>query len=120
MLSDIISDTLDDDMEIVTSVSDRSAIVPIAARSEADVVILGLADGELPMECVGLFEEHPQIKVVGVVDRGRQVFLYELRPHRSSLGEVSPRELVAVIRRAIAGDMAGSAGTNGERGRNED
>jgi hypothetical protein len=35
-----------------------------------------------------------------VMEAGRRTVLYELRPHRTELGELSPQELVAAVRAA--------------------
>src|SRR6266571_423761 len=87
MLSDIITD-------IVTS---HAATV---AEAEADVVVLGLPDEELPSEYAGLLSARPQTRLLGVSGDGRRAFLYELRPYRSALGEVSPQTLLDAIRAA--------------------
>lgn len=105
VLGDMIA--VDADMEVMEALPDRGDMLRVAGRTNADVVILALDDGELPEECIGLFEAHPRIKVVGVAGRGRQVYLYDLRPSRRVLGEVSPSELADAIRRAIASGAPG-------------
>jgi DNA-binding NarL/FixJ family response regulator len=67
-------------------------------RSAADFVISG-ADHELA-EVGALLEERPRLRVLSVVGDGREAFLYELRPTRTPLGEVSPRTIVDAIRSA--------------------
>lgn len=101
MLSDIILDLLDPDMELVATLPDRTGIVKYLDESSADLVILGLDDARLPDDSAGVFEAHPKIKVLGVVGGGKMVYLYELRPSMSTLGEVSAEELLEVIRRAV-------------------
>jgi hypothetical protein len=103
MLSDIILNLLDPDMELVASLPDREGILKYLDESSADVVILGLDDARLPDDSVAVFGAHPKIKVLGVVGRGRMVYLHELRPSMSTLGEVSAEELLEVIRRAVPG-----------------
>ena len=49
-------------------------------------------------EIASVFSVHPDARVLELVDDGRETFLYELRPHRVKLGQVSPRSLVDWIR----------------------
>src|SRR2546422_828600 len=100
MLSDIITDivTSQADMEMVGTLADPAAIAATVAETNADVVVLGLPDEELPSEYAGLLSTRPQTRLLGVSGDGRRAFLYELRPYRTPLGEVSPQGLVQAIR----------------------
>jgi DNA-binding NarL/FixJ family response regulator len=102
MLSDIITDivTSQADMEIVGSVADARALAATVAEVDADVVVVGLPDAELPAQYASLLGARPQTRLLGVSGDGRRAFLYELRPHRTALGEVSPQALVEAIRAA--------------------
>lgn len=104
MLSDIITDmvTSQADMEMVGTVTDPTAIAATVTQADADVVVLGLRDAELPSEYAALLDARPQTRLLGVSGDGRRAFLYELRPYRSALGEVSPEALVEAIRTASA------------------
>jgi DNA-binding NarL/FixJ family response regulator len=82
------------DMEIVMGVGQIGELDAIAA-AEADVVILGR---EEPSFAARLLGARPNLKVLAVATDGRQAVLYELRPQRVDLGEISPQKLVAVIR----------------------
>jgi len=103
MLCDIIAHaiTSESDMEVVGEVDDRAHLGPAAQATEADGVILQLDGLELPAECGALFDARPRIKLLGVAGDGRRTFLYDLRPQRTALGEVSPQRLVEAIRAAI-------------------
>jgi len=102
MLSEILTEVLGGqrDMEKVGELANRSGLERAVAATAADVVLLGLPDSDLPGDCVAVFTAHPSIRMLGVVGDGRRAFLYELRPQRSPLGEVSPDGLVAAIRAA--------------------
>jgi len=102
MLSDIITDivTSQADMEIVGTVTDPAVLAATVAATDADVVVLGLPDADLPSEYAALLSARAQIRLLGVSGDGRRAFLYELRPYRSALGEVSPETLVEAIRMA--------------------
>jgi DNA-binding NarL/FixJ family response regulator len=102
MLCDIISSTLsgEPDMDVIGEPRDGVDVVRAASHMRVDVLVMGLADSELPGDCVRLFKVQPRIRVLGVAGDGRRVFLYELRPQRTPLGELSPQELVDVVRAA--------------------
>jgi DNA-binding NarL/FixJ family response regulator len=86
------------DLEMVGRLDNRRAILSKTSDTEADVVVIGLADSDLPQECLSLFEALPHVRVIGVAADGRRAFLYELRPLRTALGELSPDALVQAIR----------------------
>ena len=76
--------------------------LPAAARERhADVVILGLRNGELPPAAVELMLERPRVKVLAIQERAGQARLYELRPEQVEIGEVSPDDVVDTIRAAL-------------------
>lgn len=64
---------------------------------EADAVVLGLSDSELPDFGRRLLTAHPDTKFLGISSDGRKGFLYELRPHAIPLGELSPTVLVNAL-----------------------
>ena len=66
---------------------------------DADFVITG-ADVLRPDDVDALLEARPRMKVLAVVGDGRDAFLYELRPQKVPLGEVSPHTLLEAIRAA--------------------
>lgn len=100
MLCDIIADVLmrEPDMEVLGTLPSRTGLRATVGEMAADVVVLGLEDSELPKDCGELLQAHPQIRVLGVSSDGRRGFLYELRPLKASLGELSPQGLVEAIR----------------------
>jgi DNA-binding NarL/FixJ family response regulator len=102
MLSDIVADTIGSqtDMEVVGELPTAAELQAGVSEAVADIVIIGLDDLDLPSECLGLFDAYPSIRVLGVSIDGRSASLYELRPHRLPLGEVSPDGLVQAIREA--------------------
>jgi DNA-binding NarL/FixJ family response regulator len=100
MLCDIITDVVasQPDMVVVGELPERADLLPAVNRTRADVVVLGLPDSDLPNECGPLFDAHPRSRLLGVAADGRRAFLYELRPQRIPLGEVSPQGLLDAIR----------------------
>jgi DNA-binding NarL/FixJ family response regulator len=103
MLLDILSDVIDreSDMQIVGCSPESDSLIECVERVRPDVLIVGLDDGEPPTLCGEVLSRFPHVKVLAISGRARHVTLYELRPSRSVLGEVSPAELVARIRQAM-------------------
>jgi chemotaxis response regulator CheB len=100
MLGDIVTRVIraQPDMLVVGGLQDRTELTNEAARFGPDVIVLGTADAELPTECLQVLQANPGVRVLVVAGEGRRGFLWELRPQRQSLGEVSPDALVDVIR----------------------
>ena len=100
MLLDIIADTIapQPDMDIVGEGAMGTSLLDAAERTNADIVILargGDADDEDYDE---LLYGCPRLKVLEIFGEGRYGSLYELRPRRVPLGELSPPRLVGAIR----------------------
>ena len=85
------------DLELVQSGPERSLRAAVEA-SAAEFVISG-ADHDFA-EVARLLDERPRLRVLAVAGDGREAFLYELRPTRTALGEVSQQAIVDAIRRA--------------------
>lgn len=100
MLREIVEQAVmaEPDMVIVRDPGENHSLSATVGRTGADFVILG-RDGELD-EVDGLLETHPHLRVLAVAGDGREAFLYELRPTRTPLGEISPRTIVDAIRSA--------------------
>jgi hypothetical protein len=90
LLKDIVTDALaaEADVELVDSLGPG-----------ADLVI-----GSFPEPSADVVErilrEQPRVKVLGVEPTDGSAYLTELRPYRRVLGQVSPGQLVQVIRGA--------------------
>jgi DNA-binding NarL/FixJ family response regulator len=104
MLLDIVAGVIRalDDMEVVDCSETLTDPAETAARTAADLVILGCEEEELLQIGGRLLHVNPDIKVLAVEADGRRAFLYQLRPHKVTLGEVSPGTLVKAIRQAFA------------------
>lgn len=119
MLNDIIGSVFEaeGDIEFVGQASDRMHLLELVRRWHPDVVILGLDDTGLSRFGWELFATDPLLRVLGVVREGRQTYGYELRPHRTRLGELSPEGLTAAVRRMAKARSAASIGSiNGAEG----
>ena len=99
LLADIIAPIVaaQPDMRIVGRAEGDANLVKAAERCRADVIILGQGPSterrydELLYSC-------SHLKIIELVDEGRSGLLFELRPQRVLLGEMSPPGLLDAIR----------------------
>ncbi len=104
LLADVVTHLLESqpDIALVGKGGGGDTLVAAAEQGQPDVVILGLASEELPPWGEQLLRRIPSLRVLGVTrDRGRG-FLYEMRPQRAALGELSPDGLVNAVRAATS------------------
>ena len=104
VLRDILAETLsaESDFQLIDrSDTEREPTPGALARTEPDVVIVGLEVGELPLVGVELLGLLPGLKLLALEGQGREISIYELRPTRTILGPLSPGELADSIRRAL-------------------
>jgi DNA-binding NarL/FixJ family response regulator len=93
-------------IDLVGETSDDVDLAELVHATRADVIVMGLNDTGLPAAGERLLAQHPRVRLLGVVADGRDAVLYELRPHRQSLGEVSPEALVSAVRGSRSGQQA--------------
>jgi DNA-binding NarL/FixJ family response regulator len=67
-------------------------------RPEPDVVIVSTEDINDISSTIECFSRWPRARVLVIEVTGRETVLYELRPHATPLGALSPDQLVATIR----------------------
>jgi DNA-binding NarL/FixJ family response regulator len=115
ILSDIIGTVLESagDIRVVGEAVNHAELLELTRSLRPDVVIMGLDESGLPGFGWDLYAGDPLLRVLGVMGEGRQTFVYELRPHRTPLGELSPEELVAAVRRMADARSSASIGSNG-------
>lgn len=83
------------DMELIDLPTDRRSLAEAALAQQAQVVILGLEEDELPRICGEVWSKAPQVVLVGIVGRGRQCTVHALH-----VDDVGPAQLLATIRAA--------------------
>jgi DNA-binding NarL/FixJ family response regulator len=98
------------DIEVLARARNRAELIELLRTRHPDVVILGLESTTAADIGWELYVGDPMLRVIGIVADGRQAFVYELRPHRMSLGELSPDDLVTVVRRVADARIAAAAG----------
>jgi DNA-binding NarL/FixJ family response regulator len=85
------------DMAIVGRISDGD-LFAAAQATGADVILIGQRAKEGGEQYEELLLRQPRLKVLAIAEDGKTGSLYELRPQRISLGEVSAGVLCAAIR----------------------
>jgi DNA-binding NarL/FixJ family response regulator len=100
MLREIVGELVrtEPDLSILGDYGDRGQALEAIERKSPDVVIIGLEGLAWP-DVSDLLRHHPGLRVLAVSADGSESCLYELRPHERMLGDVSPRTLLAAIRR---------------------
>jgi DNA-binding NarL/FixJ family response regulator len=98
---------VDDECELVT---DPDVTATFGDRIVPDVVVLGLtAEGDATL-VPALLARWPRARVVTVMPHGDAATIYELRPDRRMLDEMSPTEIVNALRHAVRCGRRGSTG----------
>jgi hypothetical protein len=87
------------DLKVVADISGRDGVARTVAETDAHFVIWQ-ADGEFGDSFPDLVEQMPRLKVLAVENEGRRSFLWEMRPTRARLGELSPDRLICALRAA--------------------
>ena len=104
VLGDVIKAMLRacEDVTVVGESLDVTDIRALLDRTGADVVVCQVDDTAAAEVANGLFAPHRRVKVIAVHDDGRHAVLWELRPQRSVLGDLSPSRLLDAVRQAGA------------------
>jgi DNA-binding NarL/FixJ family response regulator len=103
LLRGIVRETLarEPDLDIVSE-HDADVDVPAAVkRADADFVIVG-SDASAEAAVSSLVAADRGVRALELRSDGKESVLYELRPHRVLLGEISPETLLRTIRAAPA------------------
>jgi hypothetical protein len=100
LLADMVERAVEsaDDLVVVGRTRSLTELPGVANSTTADVVIAGLDAPGLVPACRQMLFERPRAMVLGVVEDLGRTFLYVLRPEEIDLGELSPAEMVQVIR----------------------
>jgi DNA-binding NarL/FixJ family response regulator len=99
LLREIVRDAVarEPDLELVAELDDAPGAFDALARDAAQFVIVG--SEAAAAACVpSLVAEQPALRALELRADGRQSVLYELRPHRVPLGEISAETLLRTIR----------------------
>jgi DNA-binding NarL/FixJ family response regulator len=100
MLRSIIRDIVagQPDMEVVGELAGQVGVPARVEQTGATLVILRHTGLDPPDVFCELLACRSPTRVLAIADEGRAGLLYELRPHRIPIGELSATSLVAAIR----------------------
>jgi len=100
MLRDLLADALahETDMELTL---DSETGTDGDEDATPDVVLIGTTSVE--QSAAALLARWPNARVIAIEQHGRGASMYELRPYRVELGELSPAGVVDSIRAAVRG-----------------
>jgi len=86
------------DIDVVGSVDFGAELAVEVDRTDPTIVVLADGEDKIEASCDDLLRARPHLTALAVVDRGRENFLCELRPHRTPLGPLLPGDLIALLR----------------------
>jgi hypothetical protein len=112
MLAEIVASSLVGyaDLELVSVTAPRDGLVKAVGKARANAVVA--AETQLRSDDVtSLLEAVPRLRVFTLAADARMTWLYELRPERVALGELSPEHLAAAIRAPRVSVPAGEPGS---------
>ena len=101
MLLDILSRIVASELDMVVAgwVENDEDLLAAIRRARANVILVGQAAEDAQEKYASLLLARPRLKVVAITGDGKTGLLYELRPKRVPLGEIS----ADVLRKAIRG-----------------
>jgi DNA-binding NarL/FixJ family response regulator len=104
ILCDVVQHLLEgqSDLALVGGPVRASDLLVAALSTQPDVVIIDLADPDLPPVGEALLRQAPAVGLLGVIPNDGRAFLYQLRPERVALGELSAEGLLDAVRAAAA------------------
>lgn len=100
MLKEIVREILTSEPDVaVTELEGGEEALSLLAEGVNVVILAESSPNALPLAS-RLLVERPHVRVLSLTSSGRECHVYELRPQRVPLGEVSPEALVAAVREA--------------------
>lgn len=101
MLTDIVRNIIvsQTDLEFAGEANGVANLVRTAKNKRADVLVIGAAAVQDASGYNDLLYQRPRMSIVAIDADARGAQVFDLRPHVSHLGEISPTTLVAALRR---------------------
>jgi DNA-binding NarL/FixJ family response regulator len=105
LLREIVRETLacEPDLDVVAEHEAAVDVREVVERDRADFVIVG-SDADAADGVRSVVSADRGVRALELHSDGKESVLYELRPHRVSLGEISPAALLRTIRAVPAWD----------------
>jgi hypothetical protein len=99
MLAELVKGiaSADQRLRIVGTLDDAADLLDVSRRRRPHVVVVVIDGDELPAACRELLDARPRTRIVGLAEQGRAGVLWEMRPVRTPIGELSPDTLRAAL-----------------------
>ena len=94
---DLVEDAGAGEVELVDA-PPSSDLISAINEADADFILVPLEQSRLPAEVKRFLADQSHVRVIGVQESQGHAFLYQLVPETRELGEVTPVELVDVIK----------------------
>jgi DNA-binding NarL/FixJ family response regulator len=103
LLHDVIRDVLDrtPELTVVAEPCDPAELPDVVRRTGAEVVVCVLDEAAAEQVGERVLAPHMRLKLIAIQDDGRQAVLWELRPNRREIGDLSIPLLVDAVRDLI-------------------
>jgi chemotaxis response regulator CheB len=99
LMTDILEHVVAKDPALsVVGTSDDASLATEARRTRADVLLVAQRAPDERDSLASLLHSRPRMKVVTIVASGESGALYELRPHRTVISEITTQSLSEAIR----------------------
>ncbi len=114
LLRDTLAQTIlaEHDLDLVGEVDNLDQMPELVTGTHADVVLVGCDQRDAEQASARLATEAPHARMLAITESGRETVLFELCPRRVELGNLSPDELLAVIRRGACHDPSNGGAPN--------
>jgi hypothetical protein len=101
ILSDLVRDVLEADpsVDLVGGSTGMDDTAEAVARTGCDAVVWMVADARQAVAPAELLRHHPALRIVAVESMGREGSLWQMRPQRARLGQLSPERIIAELHR---------------------
>ena|SRR5690348_14677126 len=101
MLTDIVRNIISSqaDLEFAGEAEGTKDLVRIAKEKHADVLVVGAATIEDATGYSDILYRRPRMSIVAIDADARGAQVFDLRPHVSHLGDISPATLIAALHR---------------------
>lgn len=84
-------------LNVVARFNTHEGIESQLAAAMPDLILYGLRTGESDSIVGTLLASMPKVKIIAFTSDGRDAFVHTMRPHRNTLVDLSPQELVEAI-----------------------
>lgn len=100
MVRDMVRGILDGQrgVRVVAELDCEASLSDAVSATGADFVVVSAAQPELTAEARRTLRSRPELRILALATEDGRGFVYEMRPHRVPLGEISPDVLIKALR----------------------